>query len=171
MITKIYLTPISFVFISLSSTLQLFPEIFSHLTSFCSFILLQNVEIPIVSYCKKGNFMEVDTHIHSEETANCHLKAIKEFSPFNEYSIGQKLGLFDEMGTGTQIYIWNLAKWGSDYSLEWLAGKTSDHSSYQTQGDILVRSKRIRSRPGQISQKVGYSIVVINSICMLLKCH
>ncbi|XXG73535.1 hypothetical protein AAC387_Pa07g2439 [Persea americana] len=113
-----------------------------------------NVEIPIVSYCKKGNFMEVDTHIHSEEAANCHLKAIKEFSPFNEYSIGQKLGLFDEMGTGTQIYIWNLAKWGSDYSLEWLAGKTSDHSPYQTQGDILVRSKRIRSRPGQISQKV-----------------
>ncbi|XXG57477.1 hypothetical protein AAC387_Pa03g4616 [Persea americana] len=113
-----------------------------------------NVEIPIVSYCKKGNFMEVDTCIHSEEAANCHLKAIKEFSPFNEYSIGQKLGLFDEMGTGTQIYIWNLAKWGSDHSLEWLAGKTSDHSSYQTQGDILVRSKRIRSRPGQISQKV-----------------
>eukprot|EP00268_Persea_americana_P025384 TRINITY_DN2474_c0_g1_i6.p1 TRINITY_DN2474_c0_g1~~TRINITY_DN2474_c0_g1_i6.p1 ORF type:complete len:778 (-),score=125.89 TRINITY_DN2474_c0_g1_i6:486-2819(-) len=114
----------------------------------------KNVEIPIVSYCKKGNFMEVDTRIHSEEAANCHLKAIKEFSPFNEYSIGQKLGLFDEMGTGTQIYIWNLAKWGSDHSLEWLAGKISDHSSYQTQGDILVRSKRIRSRPGQISQKV-----------------
>lgn len=124
-------------------------------------MLLQNVEIPIVSYCKKGNFMEVDTHIHSEEAANCHLKAIKEFSPFNEYSVGQKLGLFDEMGTGTQIYIWNLAKWGSDHSLEWLAGKTSDHSSYQTQGDILVRSKRIRSRPGQISQKVGYSVTLL----------
>lgn len=101
--------------------------------------------------------MEVDTSIHTEAAANCYLKAIKEFSPFNEYAIGQKLGLFDEMGTGTQIYIWNLAKWGSDYSLEWLAEKTMDHSSHQTQGDILVRSKRIRFRSGQISQKVGPS--------------
>lgn len=123
------------------------------LVSVCICLLLQNIDIPIVSYSRKGNFMEVDTNIHSEE-ANIHFKAIKEFSPFNEYSIGQKVGLFDETGTGTQIYIWNLDKWGSDYSLEWFTTSPKDNSFCQTQGDILIRSKRIRSRIGQISNKV-----------------
>lgn len=98
--------------------------------------------------------MEVDTSIHSEE-ADVHLSAIKEFSPFNEYSIGQKLGLFDRIGTGTQIYIWNLDKWGADYSLEWHTSDTEGHSSCQNHSDILIRSRRIRSRPGQISHKVS----------------
>ncbi|KAL5976922.1 hypothetical protein ACLOJK_021259 [Asimina triloba] len=108
-----------------------------------------NIEIPIVSYRRLINFMEVDTRINSEATANAHLKAIKDFSPFNEYFIGEKISLFRE-GTGTQIYIWNLDKWGSNYCLEW----TDQGCTNQTGGDILIRSRRVRSRPGQLSQQV-----------------
>ncbi|XP_058070327.1 uncharacterized protein LOC131219258 isoform X5 [Magnolia sinica] len=107
-----------------------------------------NIEIPIVSYCRRKNFMEVDTTINSEASANAHLKAIKEFSPFNEYFIGEKLGLFGEH-TGTQIYIWNLDRWGLKYSMKW----TDQSSPNQKQGDIVIRSERIRSRPGQISKQ------------------
>lgn len=91
--------------------------------------------------------MEVDTTVQSEALAKYNLKAIKEFSPFNKYLIGEKAALFHEH-TGTQIYIWNLDEWGSDYSLMW-----QEKSSFSL-GDICVRSKRIRSRPGQISTKV-----------------
>ncbi|KAJ3692644.1 hypothetical protein LUZ60_011739 [Juncus effusus] len=105
-----------------------------------------NLEIPVVSYTKKENFMEVDLNIQSECSAEYHLNAIKDFSPFNEYFIGEKLGLFGHANTGTQIYIWNLDKWGENHSLEW------DNEDYK--GDILIRSKRVRSRPGQITQQV-----------------
>ncbi|KAI3946562.1 hypothetical protein MKW92_042920 [Papaver armeniacum] len=74
-----------------------------------------SVEIPVVSYRRHGGFMEVDTSIQSLAVADYHLKAIKDFSPFNEYLIGEKSGLFGENGTGTQIYIWNFDKWGSDF--------------------------------------------------------
>ncbi|XP_072970468.1 uncharacterized protein [Typha angustifolia] len=114
----------------------------------------ENLEIPVVTYCKQGQYMETDLNIQSETHADYNLKAIKEFSPFNEYFIGQKLGLFGETGTGTQIYIWNLDEWGSDYSLEWDSGKTVGNTHYHARGDILIRSRRVRSRPGQISQKV-----------------
>ncbi|WVZ10727.1 hypothetical protein V8G54_015257 [Vigna mungo] len=103
-----------------------------------------NIEIPIVSYCRQGQRMEVDLSMQSEALAKYNLKAIKDFSPFNKYLIGEKAALFGT-GTGTQIYIWNLDEWGSKYCLEWHDG---------LKGDILIRSKRIRSRPGQISQKV-----------------
>ncbi|KAK9713398.1 hypothetical protein RND81_06G024900 [Saponaria officinalis] len=111
-----------------------------------------NLEIPIVSYCRQGQCMEFDTNVQSEALAKYNLEAIKEFSPFNEYLIGEKAGLF-QCSTGTQIYIWNLDKWGSDYSLEWQEGVRGGSSFLQ--GDILIRSRRVRTRPGQTSRKVS----------------
>ncbi|KAK2657682.1 hypothetical protein Ddye_010734 [Dipteronia dyeriana] len=111
-----------------------------------------NLEIPIVSYYRKGQFMELDTSVQSEATAKHNLKAIKEFSPFDKYMIGEKAGLFRDTSTGTQTFIWNLDKWGSNYSLK--CHKGLDGGSSFHKGDILIRSMRIRSRPGQISQKV-----------------
>ncbi|XP_020226155.1 MORC family CW-type zinc finger protein 3 [Cajanus cajan] len=110
-----------------------------------------NIEIPVISYCRQGQRMEVDINMQSEALAKYNLKAIKEFSPFNKYLIGEKAALFGE-GTGTQIYIWNLEKWGSRYCLEWHDGLKGGSSFHQ--GDIVIRSKRCRSRIGQISQKV-----------------
>ncbi|KAM0883527.1 hypothetical protein ACQ4PT_031577 [Festuca glaucescens] len=113
-----------------------------------------NLEIPVVTYRKEGQYMEVDLTVQSEGTAEYNLNAIKEFSPFNEYFIGEKLGLFGEDGTGTQVYIWNLDKWGQDYTLDWNSGKTDENPIDHGRGDILIRSKRVRSRPGQTSTKV-----------------
>lgn len=98
--------------------------------------------------------MEVDLSIQSEATAEYNLSTIKEFSSFNEYFIGEKLGLFGEERTGTQIYIWNLDKWGNDYTLEWNSGKPSENPVHNARGDILIRSRRVRSRPGQTRNKV-----------------
>ncbi|XP_037493344.1 MORC family CW-type zinc finger protein 3 isoform X2 [Jatropha curcas] len=111
-----------------------------------------NLEIPIVSYRRKGQFMELDTSVQSQDLAKYNLKAVKEFSPFDKYLIGEKAGLFDKRHTGTQIYIWNLDEWGSGYCLDWTTGLTGGSSFHQ--GDIFIRSKRVRSRPGQMSQKV-----------------
>ncbi|OVA16349.1 zinc finger protein [Macleaya cordata] len=111
-----------------------------------------NVEFPIVSYHRNGSIMKVNEIVQSEATANYHLKAIKEFSPFNEYFIGEKLAIFGENGHGTQIYIWNLEKWGSDFCLEWQ--KRNDHKN-SSKDDILIRSRRTRQRIGQISPKVS----------------
>ncbi|KAJ8427565.1 hypothetical protein Cgig2_006636 [Carnegiea gigantea] len=110
-----------------------------------------NVEIPIVSYHRQSQCMEFDGTVQSEALAVRNLRAIKEFSPFNEYLIGEKSALFKD-DTGTQIYIWNMDKWGSDYSLEWQAGISGSSSFHH--GDILIRSRRVRSRPGQTSRKV-----------------
>ncbi|GAV86184.1 zf-CW domain-containing protein/HATPase_c_3 domain-containing protein [Cephalotus follicularis] len=112
-----------------------------------------NLEIPIVSYRRKGQFMELDSSVQSEALAKANLKSIKHHSPFDKYLIGEKIGLFREKRTGTQIYIWNLDEWGSNYCLEWSTGLHGGSSFHQ--GDILIRSKRIRSRPGQMSQKVS----------------
>ncbi|KAL3527320.1 hypothetical protein ACH5RR_011976 [Cinchona calisaya] len=111
-----------------------------------------NLEIPIVSYCRVGQFMEIDTSVQNEALAKANLKAIMEFSPFNKYLIGEKAGLFNEKGTGTQIYIWNLDEWGSNYSLRRETGMIGGSSFHQ--GDIVIGSKRVRSRPGQMSQTV-----------------
>lgn len=111
-----------------------------------------NLEIPIVSYRRKGQFMEVDTSVQSEALAKYNLKVVKEFSPFDKYLIGAKAGLFRENRTGTQIFIWNLDEWGSQYCLEWDRGLTGGSSFHK--GDILIRSRRLRSRPGQISKTV-----------------
>ncbi|XP_037460145.1 MORC family CW-type zinc finger protein 3-like isoform X3 [Triticum dicoccoides] len=114
----------------------------------------KNLEIPVVTYRKEGQYMEVDLSVQSEATAEYNLNAIKEFSPFNEYFIGEKLGLFGEEGTGTQIYIWNLDRWGKDYTLDWNSGRTDENPTDKGHGDILIRSKRVRSRPGQTSKQV-----------------
>ncbi|BAF20010.1 uncharacterized protein [Oryza sativa Japonica Group] len=113
-----------------------------------------NLEIPVVTYRKEGQYMEVDSSVQSEATAEYNLNAIKEFSPFNEYFIGEKLGIFGEDGTGTQIYIWNLDRWGADYTLDWSSGKPSEDPVHHGRGDILIRSRRVRLRPGQTSNNV-----------------
>ncbi|KAM3192656.1 hypothetical protein ACQJBY_069703 [Aegilops geniculata] len=114
----------------------------------------KNLEIPVMTYRKEGQYMEIDLSVQSEATAEYNLNAIKEFSPFNEYFIGEKLGLFGEEGTGTQIYIWNLDRWGKDYTLDWNSGRTDENPTDKGHGDILIRSKRVRSRPGQTSKQV-----------------
>ncbi|KAK4368241.1 hypothetical protein RND71_012033 [Anisodus tanguticus] len=68
-----------------------------------------NLEIPIVSYYRNGQFMELDKQ--NETLFKHNLKAIKEFAPFDKYFIGQK-------------------------------------------GDILIRSRRVRACPGQMTQMV-----------------
>lgn len=108
----------------------------------------------MVTYRKEGQYMEVDSSVQSEATAEYNLNAIKEFSPFNEYFIGEKLGIFGEDGTGTQIYIWNLDRWGADYTLDWSSGKPSEDPVHHGRGDILIRSRRVRLRPGQTSNNV-----------------
>ncbi|GAY59444.1 hypothetical protein CUMW_194530 [Citrus unshiu] len=50
-----------------------------------------NLEIPIVSYYRKGQFMELDTVVQSEATAKYNLKSIKEFSPFNNRPLAKSL--------------------------------------------------------------------------------
>ncbi|XP_057542939.1 uncharacterized protein LOC130821267 isoform X2 [Amaranthus tricolor] len=110
-----------------------------------------NLQIPVVSYRRRGQCMEIDTNVQSKELAKYNLNAIKEFSPFDEYLIGEKAGLF-RGSAGTQIYIWNLDKWGSNYTLEWQEGIPGGSSF--NQGDIFVRSRRVRTRPGQTSRKV-----------------
>ncbi|KAL7589355.1 hypothetical protein Lser_V15G39763 [Lactuca serriola] len=110
------------------------------------------IEIPIVTYSRKGQYMELDTNIQTEALSKANLKAIMEFSPFNKYFIGEKAGLFKKKGSGTQIYIWNLDEWGSKYSLEWLNGMSGGSSFHQ--GDIFLRSRRPRSRLGQMTREV-----------------
>ncbi|XP_057773835.1 uncharacterized protein LOC130993107 isoform X2 [Salvia miltiorrhiza] len=112
----------------------------------------ENLEIPIVSYRRVGQSMEVDTDVQNEEAAKFYLKIIKKYSPFDKYLIGEKVGIFGANGTGTQIYIWNLDEWGSAYSLQWEAGIAGGSSFHQ--GGIFIRSRRIRSRPGQMSSVV-----------------
>ncbi|KAL5706400.1 hypothetical protein ACHQM5_024573 [Ranunculus cassubicifolius] len=104
------------------------------------------LEIPIVSYRREGPMMEFDTRVHTRAAAEYNFQIIKKFSHFNEYYIG---GLFPSNGSGTQIYIWNLNEWGSGHCLEW-----EDGNETSKDGDILIRSRRNRRRPGQISQKV-----------------
>ncbi|KAI3961807.1 hypothetical protein MKW92_038612 [Papaver armeniacum] len=111
-----------------------------------------NLELPVVSYRRHGIYMDEDRSVHSEETIAYNLTAIKEFSPFNEYFIGEKLGLFGAKGQGTQIYIWNLEEWGSECHLEWT--KYNDDGDSSEEGDILIRSRRARKRPGQFSKQV-----------------
>ncbi|KAL8251542.1 hypothetical protein R6Q59_035235 [Mikania micrantha] len=111
-----------------------------------------NIEIPIVAYSRKGQHIEFDTTFQTDATSKNNLKAISDISPFNKYFIGEKSGLFQRDGTGTHIYIWNLDEWGSTYSLEWVNGMNGTSSFYQ--GDICIRSRRARSRLGQMTQQV-----------------
>jgi hypothetical protein len=98
--------------------------------------------------------MEFDLNVQSEAAAEYNLNAIKDYSPFNEYVIGEKVCLFGEEGTGTQIFIWNLDRWGKEYTLQWNSEKTDENPVGHDNRDILIRSKRVRSRPGQTSSNV-----------------
>lgn len=113
----------------------------------------EDVEIPIITYRKQGGYMDFDLTVHSEAEAEAHMKAIKEYSPFNEYVIGNKFARFKEEGTGTHIYVYNLDMWGSDYSLQW-DDQAGESKNYRKKRDIWIRSRRVRSRPGQMSQEV-----------------
>eukprot|EP00250_Pteridium_aquilinum_P020858 c24966_g1_i2 orf=202-2334(+) len=111
----------------------------------------EEVEIPIITYRKEGGWMEFDLQVHSQEEAEDRLRAVKEYSPFNEYSIGSRFAAFGD-GTGTVVCIYNLDRWGSNYSLEWEPKATE--SGYKLKRDILIRSRRVRSRPNQMTKEV-----------------
>ncbi|CAM0953977.1 unnamed protein product [Alopecurus aequalis] len=89
-----------------------------------------NLEIPVVTYYKKGQYMEVDLNVQSKAAADYNLNAIKEYSPFNEYVIGEKISFFGEKE------------------------KTDENPIGHDNRDILIRSRRVRSRPGQTSRNV-----------------
>ncbi|RZC66078.1 hypothetical protein C5167_009772 [Papaver somniferum] len=108
------------------------------------------LELPIVTYHRIASVMELDTDVQSEQTSEYNLDIMKRFSPFNEYFIGGKFALFGENGQGTQVYIWNLEKSGSDFSLEWQRSNNGDVNG----DDIVIRSRRTRQRPGPLSQRV-----------------
>lgn len=112
----------------------------------------EEVEIPTVTYKRNQGWMDFDDNIQSQKQAEAHLKAVKDFSPFNEYSIGAKFEAFGDE-TGTTICIYNLDRWGSEYSLKWDPKLSSDRDSKQ-KCDIVVRSQRVRARPGQLSREV-----------------
>ncbi|KAL0366322.1 UNVERIFIED_CONTAM: MORC family CW-type zinc finger protein 3 [Sesamum radiatum] len=52
-----------------------------------------NLEIPIVSYRRTGQYMEVDASVQNEDSAKYNLKIIKKVSPFDKYLIGEKVPL------------------------------------------------------------------------------
>lgn len=112
----------------------------------------EEVEIPIVTYRKEGGWMELDCTVHSQDEAEGRLKAVKAHSPFNEYSIGSKFSVFGE-GTGTTVCIYNLDRWGSDYSLQWDAKATME-AGHKIKRDITIRSRRVRTRPAQMTKEV-----------------
>ncbi|XP_057869324.1 uncharacterized protein LOC131076262 isoform X2 [Cryptomeria japonica] len=113
----------------------------------------QDLDIPIITYRKEGGWMDFDLEVHSEAEAETDLKSIQEYSPFNAYTIGSKFASFAENGTGTHIYIYNLARWGSEYTLAW-DEKCNDERNLKKKRDIWIRSKRVRKREGQISREV-----------------
>lgn len=115
------------------------------------FVFLQEVEIPIITYRKEGGWMEFDLQVHSKEEADTRLNAVKEFSPFNEYSIGSRFSDFKE-NTGTTVCIYNLDRWGSNYSLQWDPKATE--AGHRFKCDITIRSRRVRSRPSQMTKEV-----------------
>ncbi|KAF9624378.1 hypothetical protein IFM89_010545 [Coptis chinensis] len=55
----------------------------------------------------------------------------------------------NQIGVGTQIYIWNLDEWGSDYCLDWQYGKDT-----LPEGDIFIRSRRIDDRPSDQPERL-----------------
>lgn len=90
--------------------------------------------------------MEFDEEAQSEEEAKKNLNAIKDHSPFNEFKLGVE---FERLSvSGTSIFVFNLEKWGSEHRLRW-TGSGDDEN------DIVITSKRPRTRPGQTSQKVS----------------
>ncbi|XP_057830501.2 uncharacterized protein LOC131041428 isoform X2 [Cryptomeria japonica] len=113
----------------------------------------KEIDIPIITYRKDGGWRDFDLEVHSESEAEERLKSIMEYLPFNEYTIRSKFARFGENGTGTHIYIYNLAKWGSEYRLAW-DEKCDDETDLKKKRDIWIRSRWVRKRQGQISREV-----------------
>ncbi|KAH7426432.1 hypothetical protein KP509_10G001700 [Ceratopteris richardii] len=109
----------------------------------------EEVDIPVITYRCKGKWMDFDLEVHTRGEAESRLQAVKQFSPFNEYSIGSKFAAFGNQ-PGTVICIYNLDRWGSNYSLEW---ETID-SEQKRKRDIWIRSRRVRMRMAQMTTKV-----------------
>ncbi|MCL7046277.1 hypothetical protein MKW94_018625, partial [Papaver nudicaule] len=110
----------------------------------------KNLELPIVSYRRIGSAMQLDTNVQSDMTAKYHLDIMEKYSPFDAFFIGEKLAIFGANGQGTQVYIWNLEKSGSNFSLEWHKSNDGDTNG----DDIIIRSRRTRQRFGQLGQEV-----------------
>ncbi|CAI5457684.1 unnamed protein product [Closterium sp. Yama58-4] len=134
----------------------------------------QELEIPIVTYRRVvsggvgsaaggggsaaggGGSVEwqLDVGVHSEEEAERRKRAIFDFSPLDERKINQEFrkleqasGSSDTPPTGTRIYVFNLKRLSrpdAAYELEW------DDDAH----DILIRTRRPRSRPNQLCQDV-----------------
>ncbi|XP_002986649.2 MORC family CW-type zinc finger protein 3 [Selaginella moellendorffii] len=100
------------------------------------------LEVPIVTYTRRAGRMDIDTGLQTLEDSQKHRDVICTYGPFDEYGIGAEFQRL-EGGTGTIIYVFDLEKWGSSFSLDW---NESD--------DIMIRSRRVRSRPGQTSPEV-----------------
>ncbi|MCO5602330.1 hypothetical protein L7F22_056460 [Adiantum nelumboides] len=111
----------------------------------------EEVEIPVITYRKEGGWMEFDLGVHSQGEAEARLKAVKDYSPFNEYSIGSRFAVFGDH-TGTILCVFNLDRWGSNYALEW-DSKAID-SVKRLKSDIWIRSRRVRARPCQMTKSV-----------------
>lgn len=95
--------------------------------------------------------MEFDLQVHTQEEAEANLKAVKEYSPFNEYSIGSRFSDF-KLGTGTIVCIYNLDRWGSSHSLEW--DPKAAEAGPRVKRDIWIRSRRVRTRQAQMTKEV-----------------
>ncbi|CAI5525766.1 unnamed protein product [Closterium sp. Naga37s-1] len=97
---------------------------------------------------------QLDLGVHSEEEAERRKRAIFDFSPLDERRINQEFrkleqasGSIDSPPTGTRIYLFNLKRLSrpdAAYELEW------DDDAH----DILIRTRRPRSRPNQLCQDV-----------------
>lgn len=111
----------------------------------------EEVEIPIITYRKEGGWMEFDLQVHTQEEAEANLKAVKEYSPFNEYSIGSRFAAFEGC-TGTIVCIYNLDRWGSSHSLEW--DPKAAEAGPRVKRDIWIRSRRVRTRQAQMTKEV-----------------
>ncbi|KAH9710468.1 hypothetical protein KPL71_019476 [Citrus sinensis] len=102
-----------------------------------------NLEIPIVSYYRKGQFMELDTVVQSEATAKYNLKSIKEFSPFNKYLIGEKAALFTKVTYSSVLGGLDLVLVPLDYSLR----SYLEVIFLVPRMKIYVQGSLVRSRP------------------------
>ncbi|XP_057830513.2 uncharacterized protein LOC131041428 isoform X6 [Cryptomeria japonica] len=131
----------------------------------------KEIDIPIITYRKDGGWRDFDLEVHSESEAEERLKSIMEYLPFNEYTIRSKFARFGENGTGTHIYIYNLAKWGSEYRLAW-DEKCDDETDLKKKRDIWIRSRWVRKRQGQISReaykRVGAMVRIADMGCGII---
>lgn len=109
------------------------------------------LEIPMVTWKedKTCGRMAFDEKVQSPAEAKKNLTAMKEHGIFHdEMQIGNEFGTIPDTG-GTKICIFNLEKWGNDYSLGW-----DMNASCKNKNDIVIKRGRPRNRPGQTSAEV-----------------